>query len=240
MSSLKREKRPDKNGKLVTRVVLADSAIQTSSSRLPPPSVQQENPRSTSDTTVAAKTTAQYVAYEFLKDAGHSRDDYSHEHFLVYKKLLQQPAEGLAAAEAILRRDDIAGIGTKYLAPALAKGLLTEASRIVSDIVYPNIDNLQAGIHGIVGALRALPDSCATDSYAMREGQEESVLAFLKLECALDRNNVFGKCDEIKDFVIANPDVADRVVRAIDERQTADMEILLPMVEARALSDGVL
>lgn len=42
MSNLKREKRPDKHGKLVTRLVLADSPIPTTSAPLPAPSVSPQ------------------------------------------------------------------------------------------------------------------------------------------------------------------------------------------------------
>jgi hypothetical protein len=181
----------------------------------------------------------QSIVHEFLTDGGSDRTRYQTMYSGLLRELLAMPATDIfRLRKAVTFAASTGCIG--FLRKAHDIGAVMGACHIIETLVIPNMDDLESGIHGIAGALHALPEQLAVNGFTLIEGREEVALAALKLECALDRNNVFGKVPALKEFVLANPNIADRMVQAIDDRKTGDLEVLKLMLDAGALADGAL
>lgn len=186
------------------------------------------------------KQYAQHIAFEFLKDASYGQGAYEVMYRKHLDKLMSLPAEDLMEVSEVVEQMILAGVSTRSLRTAFDKYLLVEACRVFSGIVLPHLDELSAGDHGIVGALRGLDKVDGIGQFLVPEGKKGTALAVLKMECALDRNQVIGDAADLRMFIAGNPGKADAIVRAIGARKTLDVDVLSAMVDAGVLADGAL
>lgn len=187
----------------------------------------------------SARADAQFIVHEFLQIAGQGKDAYQRSYAVLLREMLEIAPAELTRLRAVVEFAASNGC-VGFLRKAHDIGVVMNACRTIETLVIPNMNDLQTGIHGIAGALRAIPEHCAPDGFSLSEGREHFALAAMRLECALDRNDVFGKVNELKAFAAANPDLVDRLILAIDDRQTGDLAVLQLMIAAGSLSDGAI